>query len=187
MCEFGCGPGLPSLTAANMIKSASGGILGSQTLLKRVVATDVDSVALSLVAQAAKEQGLGSILSVQPFDLIENADATSLVPHADLYLLADVFESSHVARGAAILTSRLLRDDCGRCAPCQVWVFAQTDRAQREVYLDEMKRLLQDESLSWSPVEIGPPSSVPRSDAQTGSSPSSRLWLCDVDETRVKY
>lgn len=187
MCEFGCGPGLPSLTAANVIKSASGGILGSQTLLKRVIATDVDSVALALVKQAAIEQGLDSILTAQPFDLIENANAISLAPQADLYLLADVFESSHVARGAALLTSQLFLDDRAGRAPCQVWVFAQSDRAQREVYLDEMKRLLMDESLSWGPVESGPPSLVPRSDAPPRNSPSSRLWLCDVDEMHVKY
>ena len=110
----------------------------------------------------------------------------SLVPRADLYLLADVFESSHVARGAAQLTSQLLLDDRRR-PPCQVWVFAQSDRAQRDVYLDEMRRLLQDEALSWSPVETGPPTFAPRSDALTGNSPSSRLWLCDVDEMQVKY
>lgn len=186
MCEFGCGPGLPSLTAASAIKRALSGSEGSRTSLKRVVATDVDPVALELVKRSAYEQGLDSILSAQPFDLMGDADATSFVPQADLYLLADVFESSHVARGAAHLTSRLLLDDRGR-APCQVWVFAQSDRAQREVYLDEMKRLLQDESLAWSPVESGPPPLVPLSDALPRQRPSSRLWLCDVDEMRVKY
>jgi predicted nicotinamide N-methyase len=186
MCEFGCGPGLPSLTAASVIKRVSSGSGRYRTSLKRVVATDVDPVALELVERAAIEQGLDSILTAQPFDLMGDADTTSPVPQADLYLLADVFESSHVARGAAHITSQLLLDDRGR-APCQVWVFAQSDRAQREVYLDEIKRLLQVESLAWSPVESGPPSLVPPSKALQRHRPSSRLWLCDVDETRVKY
>jgi hypothetical protein len=105
------------------------------------------------------------------------------LPIADLYVLSDVFESADVARGAARLTLEVLRrrtrDEPPGPGPF-VWVFAQSDRAQRDIYLEEVKRGLGDGgSLTWTPLEMGPP--------PPSSASQSRLWLCDVDETRVKY
>lgn len=105
------------------------------------------------------------------------------LPCADLYVLSDVFESAEVAKGAARLTLQLILQGETRDSPGPfVWVFAQSDRAQRDVYLENVKRGLDDDddnSLAWTPLEMGPP--LPASASR------SRLWLCDVDETRVKY
>lgn len=163
LCELGCGPGLPSLTAARV---------GVQ----HVIATDIDTLALELVQQAAREQQLTSNLSTQQFDLLltQQDDDQQSLPDADLYLLSDVFESNNVAIGAAHLTSRILLENSKRSSS-HVWVFAQTDRAQRDAYLVELRALLHDDkTLRWTPFESGPSS-------------SSKLWLCDVDETKVKY
>lgn len=59
-----------------------------------------------------------------------------------------------------------------------VWVFAQSDRVQREVFLEEMKQRFQDNAMRWSPVDKGP---IPASESQQ------QLWLADIDETRVNY
>lgn len=149
VCELGCGPGLPSLTAAK---------LGAA----KVYATDLDEFALQLVDEGATQQGLDNVETIK-LDL--TATDTSL-PVADLYLLSDVFESGHVARGSAILTDKALANGC------RVWVFAQTDRVQREEFLQELSKLLGSD-LSWSTV-----------DDYDGSQ---ALWLCDVDEGAVKY
>lgn len=165
VCEFGCGPGLPSLAAAKLEDVGS------------VTATDVDPLALELAGRAAAEQGLSGKLRTELYDLVDgNLDN---LPKADLYLLSDVFESDAVGIGAARVVDHLLseREDCS------VWVFAQSDRVQREAFLREMKRYCcaerrqgRDEPgaevLAWRPYQLGPP---PAGD-------NSRLWLCDVDE-----
>lgn len=154
VCEFGCGPGLPSLTAASV---------GA----KKVYATDLDTFALDLVTKAAKDQNLSERVEAIHFDLI-NGELDD-VPKADLYVFSDVFESASVAKGAARISERVLKQGS------RVWVFAQSDRAQREVYLQEMRTILQDSSLSWRPMgESSPKHGV-------------KLWLCDIDETTVKY
>jgi predicted nicotinamide N-methyase len=153
VCEFGCGPGLPSLTAASM---------GA----KKVFATDLDTFALHLVTKAAQDQNFSERVEVLPFDLI-NGELDD-VPRADLYVFSDVFESASVAKGAARISERVLQQGS------RVWVFAQSDRAQREVYLEEMRTILQDSSLSWRPMGESSPDDV-------------KLWLCDIDETTVKY
>jgi len=151
VCEFGCGPGLPSLTAAK---------LGA----KSVVATDFDDFALELVRKAANDQGLSN-LSTQIFDLTDFSD----VPAADLYVMSDVFEQSRVARGAAATTVAALQ------AGASVWVFAQYDRVQRELYLAELEKLLPNlkNELKWSSTFPG--------------AALNQLWLCDVDENYVSY
>jgi hypothetical protein len=153
VCEFGCGPGLPSLTAA---------FAGA----KKVYATDLDTFALGLVKQAAKDQNLSERVETLPFDLI-NGELDD-VPKADLYVFSDVFESASVAMGASRVSERALLQGA------KVWVFAQSDRAQREVYLKEMRTIIQDSSLSWRPAGESVPEHV-------------KLWLCDIDETTVIY
>lgn len=65
---------------------------------------------------------------------------------ADLYLLSDLFESAGVTRSAARLTHHLLSSSTSSSSsslsPPRVWVFCQSDRAQRDVYVQELKRLL---------------------------------------------
>jgi predicted nicotinamide N-methyase len=151
VCEFGCGPGLPSLAAAK--RNAN-----------KVLATDLDTFALELVARAAAEQGLN--VETQRFDLVK--DDLDNLDRYDLYIMSDVFESQQVARGAAHITQQALSTGSS------VWVFTQSDRAQREVYLEELRNLLKSDSLNWQSVEKGPPTSSP-------------LWLVDVDETKVRY
>jgi hypothetical protein len=153
VCEFGCGPGLPSLTAA---------FAGA----KKVYATDLDTFALDLVTKAAQDQNLSERVEALPFDLI-NGELDD-VPKADLYVFSDVFESASVAKGAARISKRVLQQGS------RVWVFAQSDRAQREVYLQEMRTILQDSSLSWHLESESSPDDV-------------KVWLCDIDETTVKY
>ncbi|GAX09385.1 hypothetical protein FisN_6Lu254 [Fistulifera solaris] len=124
-CELGCGPGLPSITAAKI------GI-------SYVWATDIDEFALSLARAAAEEQGL--VVKTRTVDLLS---ATNL-PDCDLYVLSDVFESAAVARGAARICKELLRKEKA------VWVFAQSDRVQREVFLRDMKQRLGEDAMEWS-------------------------------------
>ena len=158
MCELGCGPGLPSLVFADMV-SRDGRLLEQP----RVFATDLDEFALRLVEQAAKDQNIALI--TQRFDLVQ--DEPSTLPQADLYLMADVFESTNVAQGAARCTAHLLQNGAS------VWVFAQSDRVQREKYLQDLQNLLQDTSLAWQPMNQPPG--------------NAKLWLCDFDETNVQY
>jgi hypothetical protein len=159
VCEFGCGPGLPSLTAATC-----DGVC-------RVIATDLDSFALKLVQAAATAQDLSGVATAL-FDLVSPSND---LPLADLYVLSDVFESAAVAQGAADLTRRALEQGS------HVWVFAQSDRVQREVYLEELQGQMASSSsdstsvLTWSSLQDGPPTD------------GSRLWLCNVDETTVFY
>ena len=150
VCELGCGPGLPSLTAAK---------LGAP----RVVASDLDMFALALVEEAAAAQNLKDVETRQ-FDLTDTGD---LLPPADLYLMSDVFEIGSVARGAAHLTVKAL------AGGARVWVFAQTDRAQRDIYVEELCKLRCQSNLSWKPLN--------------DFDASEALWLCDVDEGAVNY
>lgn len=156
-CELGCGPGLPSITAAKM-------------MIPQVWATDIDEFALSLVRSAAEEQGLADVVKTQKVDLLI-ADEADL-PDADMYVLSDVFESAAVARGAARICDELLRKKR------IVWVFAQSDRVQREVFLEEMKQRLGESAMEWTPVQEGPTPA-------TKSQPN--FWLADINETKVNY
>lgn len=194
VCELGCGPGLPSLTAAATLAENN----NHDNHKIRVVATDVDDLALHLVQAAAKEQGLDQVVSTRSYDLITASWEDDWMPNVDLWVMSDVFESASIAKGAAQLTHRILSSttmvtttativDQGEDTDTKtedgirVWVFAQSDRAQREVYLEELRRLSStsswggssSSSLAWSPME--------------SYDPNNRLWLCDLDETRVDY
>lgn len=126
-----------------------------------------------------------------------------MIKDVDLFVMSDVFECEAVAVGAARLTQRVLswtegsQDDIDNInnnidgtrqsfrKKTRMWVFAQTDRAQREVYLRELRNL----SLPLSEEETGDSSSSPLLE---WSAPGSYnlddlLWLCDVDETLVDY
>lgn len=164
VCEFGCGPGMPSLTAAAMGCT--------------VFATDFDEFALELVDAAALEQGLS--VTTRTFDLIAEGKHISesgrlsegwmeagLVDGTDLVIFSDVFENSNVAVGAAHVTDFFLKRGA------RVWTFAQSDRAQRDVYTKELGHLLS--------------SSGPLIFSDDGYDSSSSLWLCDLDETKIKY
>lgn len=144
MCELGCGPGLPSLAAA-----AAG--------IGRVIATDLEPLALELVSAAAFDQNL--CIETRLIDLCGDE-----LPQADLYVLADVFESGSVAKGAA----RLLH-----ATTSSVWVFCQSDRAQREIFRDELRALLGENDLDWIPMQ--------------DFDPEKRICLFDVDESGVSY
>ncbi|KAL7547582.1 hypothetical protein ACHAWF_012284 [Thalassiosira exigua] len=178
VCELGCGPGLPSLTAA---KSGA----------RKVIATDVDELALEMVAAAAIEQGFMSDhgrgtggngeqrFVTRQFDLTSQQNQ---LPDADLYILSDVFESAAVADGAArhvqSLLSRNRETQGADDVLSRVWVFAQSDRAQRESFLQNMKewydaddthQRLADWTMNHSPYR------------------DEELWLFDLDETMVEY
>lgn len=181
VCELGCGPGLPSLTAAKM---------GA----KRVVATDVDELALEMVRAAAIKQGFmkesndeldlnNQQLFTQIFDLTSKENE---LPEADLYVLSDVFESSSVAEGAAWHVQSLLSRTSQHSATKEnergcmeatkrprVWVFAQSDRAQRDHFLKKMRETFDAQLPGWTSNH------VPERDAT--------LWLFDLDEVNVEY
>jgi predicted nicotinamide N-methyase len=195
ICEFGCGPGLPSLTAAVISKQMQQQ-QDKKPFVSKVYATDVDSFALALVQAAAEEQSLTDIVETRLLDLTMPTTTSSDnnnndLPAADLYLLSDVFESSAVARGAARTTCQVLFE---KNSSSTVWVFCQSDRAQRQVYVQEMHRLVAErcsssshdddfntirsiqQSLSWQDHDDWPSISTTK-----------RLWLCNVDETKVRY
>ncbi|KAL7580959.1 hypothetical protein ACA910_005773 [Epithemia clementina (nom. ined.)] len=193
VCELGCGPGLPALTSA---------ALGSPC----VYATDIEPLALALVNRAAAEQGWADRVHTSIYDLTacltsssqqppiqkgsktlpQSQDlVTDLPPHADLYILSDVFESSKVARGAARVVHRLLSLKKSR-----VWVFAQTDRSQRDQFLETLQLLENNPQLSWRLYDSG--DSYPFRGEQDGNvavdgGTESLLWLCSIDETTVSY
>ena len=214
VCELGCGPGLPSLTAA---------ALGA----KQVFATDVDALALRMVQTAAHDQGWSDRVQASRYDLLsccgsnheyyshdkdENCPKQEFAwpPAADLYLLSDVFESSHVARGAARLVHALLfnhNNDNDNKKKTRVWVFCQTDRVQKDAFLETLHELQQqqqhadknkedsaqkDDLWEWTlyqPRDQSQPTKVPSLALSSSSSdePLSSLWLCSVDETTVPY
>jgi len=195
ICELGCGPGLPSLTAAAVAAASL-----TEKIDFRVIATDVDDFALDLVKAAAKEQGLDQIVSTRPLDLIQCGsedwaeEKNAWMEDVDLFVMSDVFESNAVAAGAAKFTQRVLswndndameQEDQMSRKRKRMWVFAQTDRTQREVYLQELQRLSlellekdEDGSLSTQSLKWKASESYDLKD---------RLWLCDVDETIVNY
>jgi SAM-dependent methyltransferase len=146
ICELGCGPGLPSLIAAN-------------AGVGRVIASDLEPIALELVHTAARDQNISAIETMQ-IDL-----CSSFLPDADIYLLCDVFESGQVAKGAA----RLLHTS----KSSHVWVFCQSDRAQREIFLEEMRLLRDDRSFGWISI--------------ADYNPSEKICLFSFDESEVKY
>ncbi|EJK52260.1 hypothetical protein THAOC_28491 [Thalassiosira oceanica] len=171
VCELGCGPGLPSLTAARC---------GA----KQVVATDVDTFALELVEASAREQGFldegggsGARFRTFQFDMLSKTQ----LPSADLYLISDVFESSSVAEGAAFHIQNALSVNNSKLngIKSRFWVFAQQDRAQRETFL----RLMQDYYDSVAETE--------RKNLEWSSNHSpdkdEELWLFDLDEIHVRY
>jgi len=129
ICELGCGPGLPSITAAHVFGKSK----------KRVIATDIDQFALDLVSRSAQDQNLINV-KTEIFDLTSDY----LLPEADLYLLSDVFEYHDVAVGSARHTYNAIKK--GK----RVWTFSQSDRVQREVYLCELRRLFDNKDIMWS-------------------------------------
>lgn len=145
VCELGCGPGLPSLTAATLVST-------------HVIATDLDTLALDLVEGAARDQKLN--VRVERVDLCGDS-----LPEADLYVLSDVFESGSVAEG----TARLLH---AKASDKVVWVFCQSDRAQREIFSEALRNLRGDD-LDWIPLEE--------------YDPSKRLCLFNIEEAGVSY
>ena len=155
VCEFGCGPGLPSLTAAT---------LGCQ-----VYATDLDEFALDLVQAAAQSQQLLPHVQTRRVDLIQGFETKDKdwMQDIDLFMFSDVFENGHVAQGAARITQQILET-----SKAKVWVFAQSDRAQREVFLQELQQTI-NPKLSWEPID--------------SYNAEDQLWLCDLDETTVSY
>jgi predicted nicotinamide N-methyase len=162
ICELGCGPGLPSLTAASS--------LGCQ-----VIATDIDELALDLVTAASREQNLENLVTTHLYDLVGAEWVSGWMDDVDLFVMSDVFESEAIAKGAAKLTKKVLERGSSK-----VWVFAQTDRAQREIYLRELQNIVRHPfppgeglSLHWSDFE--------------SYNPEDRLWLCGLDETTVDY
>ena len=169
ICELGCGPGLPSLTAAAAAASKDW-----EHLSCRVIATDIDELALDLVMAAAEEQGLQSIISTRIYDLVAAEWDSTWMDDVDLFVMSDVFETQAIAKGAAKLTQHVL-DNANSSST--MWVFAQSDRAQRELYLQELQRLYPEDETVWSRGWV----SVENYDV------NSRLWLCDLDETKVKY
>lgn len=163
VCEFGSGPGLPSITAAK---------LGA----RKVIATDLDQFALELVDHASRAQDLSHIISTAKLDITKEphfSDDANAIPQADLYLFSDIFESTDVAVGAAAASQAILQN----VNHARIWVFAQADRACREDFLGEMKRHLDDHDLAWIPLES----------FQNQVLLEERLICFDLDETKVSY
>ena len=156
----------------------------------KVIATDIDDIALQMATQAAKEQNLfkdiqqdGSVpggdnlFTTRKLDLTGDVNILDEI-NADLYVLSDVFESNHVAVGAARMTIKAL--ECGS----SVWVFAQSDRVQRETYRTELERHY-NQIFKWNSMvdaeqlfQIG---------FQSDASDLQRLILWDLDEVTVEY
>ena len=202
VCELGCGPGLPSLVVAAGAAASGEGGCAVRVIATDVDPFALDLVAAAAGEQGllADGSGGGGVLSTRVLDLvrtgerlaeedsgsgnantidddIDNDDSLSWLRDVDLFVLSDVFESGAVAAGAARLTHRVLSWGASETKPRRprrVWVFAQTDRAQREAYREELGALLGFEAVpEWSsPESFGV---------------SDLLWLCDVDETLVAY
>ena len=157
VCELGCGPALPSLVLAG---------LG----LPRIIATDLDLLALSMVETAADEQGYHN-LETKCVDLTGNVQILDEI-HADLYVMSDVFENSIVAKGAAKMTLKALESGS------KVWTFAQSDRAQRDVYVQELKRL---GASKFGVIEWR------MSDDRSIDLHNNQIALLDLDELTINY
>jgi predicted nicotinamide N-methyase len=158
VCEFGCGPALPSLIMAGLD-------------LPKVIATDLDMVALDMVEKAANEQGFDNLVTMR-VDLTAAPESILEKVNADLYIMSDVFENGAVAKGAALFTIRALE------AGSRVWTFAQSDRAQREVYLRELECLGAEKygSVTWKLADLS-----------SDNAPDEMLLLFDLDEVNVNY
>mmetsp|Transcript_42050 Transcript_42050/g.48608 ORF Transcript_42050/g.48608 Transcript_42050/m.48608 type:complete len:319 (-) Transcript_42050:66-1022(-) len=190
ICELGCGPGLPSLVfAATATRDTT------KTEVKvNVIATDIDEFALELVNAAAIEQGLENIISTRSYDLSCGDDDESWMDDVDLFVMSDVFESNAVAVGAARLTHRIFSRNStnNQTSPLHAndkkfFVFSQTDRVQRDIYVRELRRLfLQSREEGHPDVFISSSSSFDWSTPESYN-PVDFLWLCEVDETRVDY
>jgi hypothetical protein len=157
ICELGCGPGLPSLSAVF-------------TLNGPVIATDIDDLALELVNVAALEQNISNLLTTRIYDVIPAEWDATWMDAVDLFIMSDIFEADAIARGAAKLTKHIVENGS------KLWVFAQSDRAQREVFLKALQHLFPNDPCiqeGWSTFDSF------RSDC--------RIWLCDIDETKVNY
>jgi hypothetical protein len=124
-----------------------------------------------MVEAAARDQGylVDQRFRTQQFDLTSRRN---ILPEADLYVLSDVFESSDVAEGAAFHVQSILSKNSDSGSKRRVWVFAQSDRAQRETFLRIMRESY-DETLQWT--------------LTTANLMDLELWLCDLDETAVEY
>jgi hypothetical protein len=169
ICEFGCGPGLPSLTAAATLHSryTASKTENSDHLDWSVYATDLDGFALDLVQAAAQEQSLDKNLMTHQIDLLQDPKTyASILQDLDLAILSDVFENRDVAMGAATFTEYLLKQQTN------VWVFCQSDRSQRDAFIDKLRELLVEPNLEFS---------------NDTHEEGDRLWLCNVDETKVVY
>lgn len=160
VCELGCGPALPSLVMAR---------LG----VPHVIATDLDELALQMVSKAAEDQELDN-LTTKCVDLTGDTAVIKDV-NADLYIMSDVFENTPVAKGAARMTMAALESGS------KVWAFAQSDRAQRDIFLNELKDLGAEDYtnlMQWEKCE----------DYLTQQQLCDRsLILFDLDEITVDY
>jgi len=131
---------------------------------RHVLATDVDQFALKLVKKASFLQGLEN-LDTAKLDLLENGNP---IPPADLFIITDVFESTSVAVAAATLTSRVVEGKGKEAYGC----FHSRNVCNVTHTLSNSNPELKN-MLTWTPMNHGPS--------------QGRLWLCDVDETAVKY
>lgn len=156
VAEVGCGPGYPALTAAAM---------GCRTY-----ATDISPFALELVEAAANIQNFNT-LQTRYFDVTNTKDYHWL-DEMDLVLISDIFESNAIAKATAEFVYQLLSQGKQQT---RIWIFAQQDRAQREVFRQEIRLLTNDPSLDWERPESG---IMPT---------ETRIFLYDVDECLVKY
>ena len=126
---------------------------------------------------------------------------TSSLPEAhDVYILSDVFESHAVAQGAAHLVHAILyQPQPHQQLESRVWVFCQSDRAQRDSFLETLVSLSnckqqqsdphdnsddpttnkqpKDKTIAWTPFDKN----------DHGPARDQRLWLCSIDETQVNY
>ena len=126
------------------------------------------------------------------FDLTSREN---VLPDADLYIFSDVFESAAVAEGAAwhvhsLLSKYAIQNNYemektpsdsneylsrmnATNVKCRVWVFAQSDRAQRDSFLRKMQHHSDELLQGWT----------------TDHNPdlNANLWLFDLDETLVEY
>jgi len=214
VCEFGCGPGLPSLTIAKVVHDAllnDNNKHSHDTLAPppiHVVATDIDPMALQLVSQAAKDQNLTSkFISTERFDLLSQPGEVS-IPQANLYILCDVFESKHVIQGAARIIHSILyqQPTSSLVSPPdllhkrQVWIFCQSDRIQKETFIEEFHNVcrqykeslfyhpqqeVEDDDDNWEDIQWEKLTLPLHSNHLIPS--TKRLWLCEFDELIVPY
>ena len=178
VCELGCGPALPSLTIAKRCNNKN-----------VVIATDIDELALQMSIKAANEQQIDSCtFQTKYVDLMGDENILKQNVNADLYVLSDVFESKHVSVGAARMVYQALMDGS------RVWVFAQSDRGLREVFKDELVKLLlssgnnrsynvvNTDDIEWKSMD-----EIDMEDKTKKNSLCDRLLLVDFDEIQVDY